>query len=110
VREYERSLRRHILPTLGGQRRSRIQRRDVQRLADELLAAGADPSTLRNALEPLQVIYRRAIEDGDIAVNPCERPRLPAARRPRAHRVAERSRRADRRLRPADRALRRRLA
>jgi len=59
---------------------SRIQRRDLQKLADELLASGADPSTIRNALKPLQVIFRRAIEDGDIAVNPCERLRLPAAR------------------------------
>jgi len=80
VREYERSLRLHVLPTLGGARLSRIQRRDVQRLADDLLASGADPSTIRNALKPLQVIYRRAIEDGDLAVNPCERLRLPAAR------------------------------
>jgi integrase len=80
VREYERSLRLHVLPTLGGAKLSKIQRRDVQHLADELLAAGADPSTIRNALKPLQVIYRRAIEDGDLAVNPCERLRLPAAR------------------------------
>jgi len=80
VREYERSLRLHVFPTLGGARLSRIQRRDIQRLADELLASGADPSTIRNALKPLQVIYRRAIEDGDLAVNPCERLRLPAAR------------------------------
>ncbi len=80
VREYERSLRLHLLPTLGGAKLSKIQRRDVQRLADELLASGADPSTTRNALKPLQVIYRRAIEDGDLAVNPCERLRLPAAR------------------------------
>jgi len=80
VREYERSLRLHVLPTLGGAKLSKIQRRDVQRLADDLLASGADPSTIRNALKPLQVIYRRAIEDADLAVNPCERLRLPAAR------------------------------
>jgi integrase len=80
VREYERSLRLHVLPTLGGAKLSKIQRRDVQRLADELLALGADPSTIRNALKPLQVIYRRAIEDGYLALNPCERLRLPAAR------------------------------
>lgn len=80
VREYERSLRLHVLPTLGGGKLSKIQRRDVQRLADDLLAAGADPSTVRNALKPLQVIYRRAIEDGNLAINPCERLRLPAAR------------------------------
>ena len=80
VREYERSLRLHVLPTLGGAKLAKVQRRDVQGLADEMLAAGADPSTIRNALKPLQVIYRRAIEDGDLAVNPCERLRLPAAR------------------------------
>jgi integrase len=80
VPEYERSLRLHVLPTLGGAKLSKIQRRDAQRLAEELLASGADPSTIRNALKPLQVIYRRAIEDGDLALNPCERLRLPAAR------------------------------
>ena len=80
VREYERSLRLHVLPTLGGAKLAKIQRRDVQRLADDPLAGGADASTIRNALKPLQVIYRRAIEDGDLAVNPCERLRLPAAR------------------------------
>ena len=45
-----------------------------------MLAGGADPSTIRNALKPLRVIYRLAIEDGDLAVSPCERLRLPAVR------------------------------
>lgn len=57
-----------------------VQRRDVQRLADELLAEGRSPSTIRNALMPLRVIYRRALEDGDVAVNPCVGLRLPANR------------------------------
>jgi integrase len=106
VREYERSLRLHVLPTLGGARLSRIQRRDVQRLADDLLAAGADPSTIRNALKPVQVIYRRTIEDGDLAVNPCERLRLPAARG-RLERIASPTEAAAliAALRPEDRAL-----
>jgi integrase len=106
VREYERSLRLHVLPTLGGARLSRIQRRDVQRLADELLASGADPSTIRNALKPLQVIYRRAIEDGDLALNPCERLRLPAvpSRRERIASPAEAAALIAA-LRPEDRAL-----
>jgi integrase len=106
VREYERSLRLHVLPNLGGAKLSKIQRRDVQRLADELLAGGADPSTIRNALKPLQVIYRRAIEDGDLAMNPCERLRLPAAhgRRERIASPAEASALIAA-LRPEDRAL-----
>jgi integrase len=106
VREYERSLRLHVLPTLCGARLSRIQRRDVQRLTDDLLAAGADPSTIRNALKPVQVIYRRTIEDGDLAVNPCERLRLPAARG-RRERIASPTEAAAliAALRPEDRAL-----
>ena len=106
VREYERSLRLHILPTLGGAKLSKLQRRDVQRLVDELLESGADPSTIRNALKPLQVIYRRAIEDGDLAINPCERLRLPAARG-RRERIAAPAEAAEliSALRPEDRAL-----
>jgi integrase len=105
VREYERSLRLHVLPTLGGAGLSKIQRRDLQRLVDELLASGADPSTIRNALKPLQVIYRRAIEDGDLAINPCERLRLPAARgRERIASPAEAAALIAA-LRPEDRAL-----
>src|SRR5262245_28911020 len=80
VREYERSLRLHVLPALGGARLSRIHRRDVQALVDSMLAAGADASTIRNALKPLRVIYRLTIDDGDLTVSPCERLRLPAVR------------------------------
>ena len=65
---------------LGGAPIGRLQRRDLQRLADEMLGAGADASTIRNALKPVQAIYRRLIEDGDLAINPCAELRLPSAR------------------------------
>jgi integrase len=80
IRSYEAALRDRIVPELGGKRLGDVQRRDVQRLADDLLAEGRDPSTIRNALMPLRVIYRRAVEDGDVAVNPCTNLRLPAVR------------------------------
>ncbi len=80
LRSYEQALRLYVLPELGALKLADVQRRDVQRLADELLAVGRDASTIRNALMPLRVIYRRAIEDGDVAVNPCAGLRLPAAR------------------------------
>ncbi|MEZ5102767.1 MAG: site-specific integrase [Thermoleophilia bacterium] len=106
VREYERALRLHVLPTLGGAQLVRIQRRDVQRVAADLLEAGADPSTIRNALKPLQVIYRLLVEDGELAANPCERLRLPAAKG-RRERIADPAEAADlvAVLRPDDRAL-----
>ena len=80
IRGYERALRDRVLPELGSKRLGDVQRRDVQRLADELLGEGLDPSTVRNVLMPLRVIFRRAIEDGDLAVNPTGHLRLPAVR------------------------------
>jgi integrase len=80
IRGYDAALRDRIVPILGGKRLGDVQRRDVQNLADDLLAEGRDPSTIRNALMPLRVIFRRALEDGDVAINPCTHLRLPAVR------------------------------
>jgi integrase len=80
IRGYEAAFRTRILPDLGARRLSDIRRSDVQDLVDRLLAEGLDPSSIRNVLMPLRVIFRRAIDRGDIAVNPCDRLRLPAVR------------------------------
>lgn len=80
IRSYEAALRDRVVPHLGATRLGDVQRRDVQRIADDLLSQGRDPSTIRNALMPLRVIFRRAVEDGDLAVNPCSHLRLPAVR------------------------------
>jgi hypothetical protein len=82
IRSYEAALRDHVVPRISRTRLGDVQRRDVQRIADDLLADDRDPSTIRNALMPLRVIFRRAVEDGDVAVNPCTHPS--AASRPRA--------------------------
>ena len=80
VRSYEAALRRRLLPDLGATRLADIRRSDVQDLADRLLAEGLDPSSIRNSLMPLRVIFRRALGRGEIAVNPCDRIELPAVR------------------------------
>ena len=80
IRSYEAALRDHILPRLGRTRLGDVLHRDVQRIADDLVSEGRDPSTIRNALMPLRVIFRRAVEDGDFVVNPCTHLRLPAVR------------------------------
>jgi integrase len=80
IRSYHGALRDHVVPRLGAHRLGDVQHRDVQRIADDLLAQGRDPSTIRNALMPLRVIFRRAVEDGDLAINPCSHLRLPAVR------------------------------
>jgi integrase len=80
VRGYETSLRLRVLPELGDRKLSDVNRAAVQAFVDRLLAEGADPSTIRNALMPLRAIVRRAVARGDIAVNPTSGLELPAVR------------------------------
>jgi integrase len=78
IRSYDQSLRDHILPELGYMKLSDVRRRDLQDLADKMLAKGLDPSTIRNAIAPVRVIFRRALNRGEIALNPTSGLELPA--------------------------------
>lgn len=78
IRSYATSIRKHLSPKLGDTRLSELTRTDVQSFADRLLADGHDPSTVRNILMPLRVIYRRAIRDGEVMVSPTSELELPA--------------------------------
>lgn len=78
LRGYAASMRLHVLDELGARRLSDVTRLDLQDLADRMLAAGKDPSTIRNALMPLRAIYRRALSRGDVMVNPTTGLELPA--------------------------------
>jgi integrase len=78
VRGYERALRLRVHPTLGPARLSDVHRRDVQDLVDRLLRAGHTPSTVRNSIDPLRSIFRRAVRREDVAVNPMHDLEVPA--------------------------------
>jgi integrase len=93
VREYESDLRTYVLPAVGHRRLADVQRRDVQAIADKMLGEAWEPSTIRNAINPLRSIYRRAIKDGDVTINPTSDLELPAVqtRRERAATPAEAS-------------------
>lgn len=66
---YSRSWKR-IDPELGAHRLDRIARADVQALVDRWAADGVPAATIRNSLDPLRTIYRRAIQRDHVAVNP----------------------------------------
>lgn len=69
IRSYQASLELHVLPDYGWARLSAISRFDLQELVDRLDADGLDGATIRNAVTPLQVIYRRALARvGDLRV------------------------------------------
>ena len=80
IRGYEQSLNLRLLPDLGGMRVSALTRNDVQDLADRLVADGLDASTVRNALMPLRAVCRRAMQRGEIAVNPTTGVEVPVPR------------------------------
>lgn len=69
LRGYERAWRK-IDPELGAHKLGEIKRADVQRFADRLAASGMAAGTVRNTLDPLRTIYRRAIARDKVAVNP----------------------------------------
>jgi len=80
LRGYEQALRTRLLPELGRVRLSEISHSDVQDLGDRLLGEGLNPSTIRNALMPLRVIFRRSVARGVVTVNPTTGVELPAVR------------------------------
>jgi integrase len=88
LRGYRVGLDKRLLPTLGDMRLSDVERRDVQELANRLTGEGLSASTVQNTLDPLRVIYRRAIRDEEVTANPTERLEL---RRPdgRRERIAD---------------------
>lgn len=78
IRTFQSNLELHIYPVLGPYRLQDVRRGDVQRLADRLISTGRAPSTVRNALMPLRVIYRRALSLEEASSNPTSRLDLPA--------------------------------
>jgi integrase len=78
VRSYRQASETYIAPSLGHLRLGEVQRGDVQRMVDKLHAKGMSGSTIRNKLDPLRVVYRRALQDDEVTRNPTEKLRLPA--------------------------------
>lgn len=70
LRGYEAALDARILPALGGRMLEDVHRGDVQALVDRMLTEGRDPSTVRNTVVPLRVLYRWALQRDLVATNP----------------------------------------
>lgn len=83
-----------------------LRRHDVQELVDELMARDLAASTVRNAIKPLQVLYRRALRNEVVERSPCDHLDLPqvVSRRDRIADPAE-ARQLLAALRPDDVAL-----
>lgn len=80
IRGYKRCIELRLVPALGGVRLCDLERRDVQAFVDQLLVEGLDPSTIKNTLNPLQAVCRRAVQRDLIKINPTAGLDVPAAR------------------------------
>lgn len=80
IRAYEQSLRLRIYPAIGAARFSDVRLVDLQDLVDKLVASGLSASTVQCALLPLRAMYRRALQRGEVAVNPTAGLAMPAIR------------------------------
>ncbi len=80
LRSYDLGMKARVLPVLGRAMVSRVELRDFQDLADQLLADGHDPSTIRNTFMGARALYRRAVARGEVALNPTAGLQLPAVR------------------------------
>jgi integrase len=84
IRSYEQALRGPkggtggLLREFGGVKLSDLTLDDVQSYADRLLTSGAEPSTIRNAIMPVRVIFRW--RGREVPVNPTAGLSLPAVR------------------------------
>jgi integrase len=80
LRSYRQVLHARVLPQLGRHKLSAITSRTLQDLVDQRARDGLAPSTIRNTLLPLRAIYRRALNRGEVAINPTLKLTLPAVR------------------------------
>jgi integrase len=78
LRTYREVLSGKVLPELGRLRLTSVSRNCVQDFADRLVGEGFAPSSVRNAILPLRAIYRRALDRGDVSINPTLSLSLPA--------------------------------
>lgn len=84
VRGYRQALEEQVLPAIGAAKLSAVTTSDLQALVDRWQADGQAASTIRNAIKPLQAIYRRARSREGLPVNPTHDLEMPA---PRPHEV-----------------------
>jgi integrase len=88
VRVYRRALASHVYPHMGGRRLDGLNQPDLLELVERLQEARLAPSSIRNAIDPLRTLYRRAVARGVVGVNPTLGLELPTGATPR-DRVAD---------------------
>lgn len=72
----------HLIPTLGDLTLDKIRRPTLQSLVDKWEADGLQPNTIRNHVQILRSVFKRAVRDEILMKNPAADLELPRVRRP----------------------------
>jgi integrase len=80
LRDYRSILERRLLREFGGSKLADITIIDLQDYAARLGTEGLSPSTIRNTMMPLRVIFGRAVSRMELTVNPTTGLKLPAVK------------------------------
>src|SRR4051812_26362729 len=94
-RSYQLAVTKYLKPDpIARMQVTAVQRADVQSFVDRLRRKGLSASTIANKLDPIRVVFRRAIRRGEVTVDPTKDLELPAVRG-RRDRVAGRGEAAE---------------
>lgn len=77
LRMYETQMRLHVLDDLGAHCLRDLRRGHLQALAERLIGAGKDASTIRNIMMPLRAVYRREMGRDETLSSPLAGLQLP---------------------------------
>lgn len=76
-RLYERTLRLHVYPVLGGRRLGALRRSDIQGLVAGMVNSDYKPKTIENVVRLVRAVLNAAVDDGIIATSPHRKVTLP---------------------------------
>lgn len=76
-RNYETSLRCHVLPVLGDAKVGTLDRNAMRRFTTELAERGAGPAVIQVAVQVARHVLNAAVEGGALRANPAHDLRLP---------------------------------
>ena len=79
-RHYLILLKKYALPVIGGGKVASIKKQQIRKMFDTLQSEGVSPSTIAHLKTALSYLFRQAVDDEVIQVNPAHRIKTPTSR------------------------------
>ena len=79
-RHYLILLKKYAIPVIGGGKVASIKKHQIRKMFDTLQSEGVSPSTIAHLKTALSYLFRQAVDDEVIQVNPAHRIKTPTSR------------------------------